>query len=135
MAEIFLLLLAAILVVGTGGLTLIQAATGRLGWDRGRSQNAKSMTKAGLTLAIIGSAIVFGPMMVLSIMPYWIIACAVVFGGFKLLDVLFIREDKPGPAPRPVIEVEGFPVINQPVILASQNRFYYLTPIQDNERR
>ena len=135
MTEIFLLLLAAILLAGTASLTLIQAATGNLRWNADVSRRANGIAKAGLLLAIIGSAILFGPIMVLSIMPYWIVACAVVFGGFKLLDALFIRNDKSKPAPRPIIEVEGFPVIEQPVILASQNRFYYLTPIEGERGR
>ena len=103
-------------------------------WDRHIGQSVRMMTWTGLFGAVVVS-IVIGLNVVGAIAVFAILMLGIL-GVYKLLDALFIRNDKSQPsAPRPVVEVEGFPVIEQPVILASQNRFYYLTPIEGEKGR
>lgn len=138
MAEIFLLLLAAILVAGTGGMTLILAVTGNLRWNEDVSRHARWMTKGGLLLALIGSVVAFGPVAMLSIAPYWVAVVAVVFGGFKVFDLLFIRKPKSAPytgaAPLPTFPVEALPpeleAQGGPFVIQTPRRRYVVYPAQ-----
>lgn len=119
----------------TLGIAIVTVALGLFRWNGATARKTRGTTWLGLAAMIGVVVIVLGPS-ALPIAPILVLLPLGFWAIYKLLDRLFIGKPKPSlRQPRPVVEVEGFPVIEQPVILACEDRAYYLTPIEGEKER
>lgn len=104
MTEFFLLAMALIMFVGMSGLTFNLWRGGNLKWNRAVSREAKTIASRGMVLGVMGSFVLFGADMVLSVWPYWTAAGVLIWLSYKGLDWLFVRDDD---APRVIQHANG----------------------------
>lgn len=90
-----LLILAVVLIVFLGAVTLVLNAAGAPMWNADISRNAKAIWGTGFAVALAIATLWLGPGVILMTWPFWVGTLVFTAAAFAGLDKLFLRRDAP----------------------------------------